>query len=139
MTAILEQLQGLVAAAAIPAGTLGVALILGLFGLLVVGLVLGQELAFVLGGAGVIVGWLAWGTPGVTIAMTKIYDQMQSYSMVAIPMFVLMANFPVSYTHLGERGLLPDLLQRDLLEAPGLIEYGTGIDNLRFPRVRQLF
>ena len=71
MTAILEQLQGLVAAAEIPAGTLGVALILGLFGLMVVGLVLGQELAFVLGGAGVIVGWLAWGTPGVTIAMTK--------------------------------------------------------------------
>ena len=65
MTAILEQLQGLVAAAEIPAGTLGVALILGLFGLMVVGLVLGQELAFVLGGAGVIVGWLAWGTPGV--------------------------------------------------------------------------
>ena len=64
MTAILEQLQGLVAAAEIPAGTLGVALILGLFGLMVVGLVLGQELAFVLGGAGVIVGWLAWGTPG---------------------------------------------------------------------------
>ena len=93
MTAIVEQLQGLVAAAEIPAGTLGVALILGLFGLMVVGLVLGQELAFVLGGAGVIVGWLAWGTPGVTIAMTKIYDQMQSYSMVAIPMFVLMANF----------------------------------------------
>ena len=61
MTAILEQLQGLVAAAEIPAGTLGVALILGLFGLMVVGLVLGQELAFVLGGAGVIVGWLAWG------------------------------------------------------------------------------
>ena len=55
MTAILEQLQGLVAAAEIPAGTLGVALILGLFGLMVVGLVLGQELAFVLGGAGVIV------------------------------------------------------------------------------------
>ena len=54
MTAILEQLQGLVAAAEIPAGTLGVALILGLFGLMVVGLVLGQELAFVLGGAGVI-------------------------------------------------------------------------------------
>ena len=49
MTAILEQLQGLVAAAEIPAGTLGVALILGLFGLMVVGLVLGQELAFVLG------------------------------------------------------------------------------------------
>ena len=72
MTAILEQLQGLVSASGISASTLGVALILGLFGLMVVGLVLGQELAFVLGGAGVIVGWLAWGTPGVTIAMTKI-------------------------------------------------------------------
>ena len=44
MTAILEQLQGLVAAAEIPAGTLGVALILGLFGLMVVGLVLGLSL-----------------------------------------------------------------------------------------------
>ena len=33
------------------------------------------------------------GRPGITIAMTKVYDQMQSYSMVAIPMFVLMANF----------------------------------------------
>lgn len=70
-----------------------VVLILILFGLMVVGLVLGQELAFVLGGAGVIVGAVAMGDSGVTIAMTKIYDQMQSYSMVAIPMFVLMANF----------------------------------------------
>ena len=63
-----------------------VVLILILFGLMVVGLVLGQELAFVLGGAGVIVGAVAMGDSGVTIAMTKIYDQMQSYSMVAIPM-----------------------------------------------------
>ncbi len=63
MTAILEQLQGLVAAAEYSRRQLGVALILGLFGLMVVGLVLGQELAFVLGGAGVIVGWLAWGMP----------------------------------------------------------------------------
>ena len=64
-----------------------------LFGLMVVGLVLGQELAFVLGGAGVLIGAIAMGDSGITIAMTKIYDQMQSYSMVAIPMFVLMANF----------------------------------------------
>ena len=70
-----------------------VVLIALLFGLMVVGLVLGQELAFVLGGAGVLIGAIAMGDSGVTIAMTKIYDQMQSYSMVAIPMFVLMANF----------------------------------------------
>jgi len=93
MSAILEQLQGLVASSGIFASDLAIILILALFGLMVVGLVLGQELAFVLGGAGVIIGWIAWGGPGVTIAMTKVYDQMQSYSMVAIPMFVLMANF----------------------------------------------
>ncbi len=74
-------------------GDVKIVLIALLFGLMVVGLVLGQELAFVLGGAGVIVGAIALGDSGVTIAMTKIYDQMQNYGMVAIPMFVLMANF----------------------------------------------
>lgn len=93
MTALMESLQGAVAASGILSGDLAVILILALFGLMIVGLILGQELAFVLGGAGVLVGWIAWGDPGVTIAMTKVYDQMQSYSMVAIPMFVLMANF----------------------------------------------
>ena len=93
MAAIMQQLQALVASYGIVADDLAIIMIGLLFGLMVVGLVLGQELAFVLGGAGVIVGWIAWGDPGVTIAMTKIYDQMQSYSMVAIPMFVLMANF----------------------------------------------
>ena len=93
MSAIMEQLQLLVANSGIFASDLAVIMILALFGLMVVGLVLGQELAFVLGGVGVLIGWVAWGDPGVTIAMTKVYDQMQSYSMVAIPMFVLMANF----------------------------------------------
>ncbi len=68
-------------------------MLLLLFGLMVVGLIVGQELAFVLGGVGFIVGYISWGGSGATIAMTKIYDQMQSYSMIAIPMFVLMANF----------------------------------------------
>jgi tripartite ATP-independent transporter DctM subunit len=89
----MQSLQGAVSGSGILAGNLSVILICCMFGLMVVGLVLGQELAFVLGGAGVIVGWIAWGDPGVSIAMTKVYDQMQSYSMVAIPMFVLMANF----------------------------------------------
>jgi len=72
---------------------MAVIMIAALFLLMIIGLVLGQELAFVLGGAGVVIGFLAWGDSGLTIAMTKVYDQMQSYSMVAIPMFVLMANF----------------------------------------------
>lgn len=33
------------------------------------------------------------GRDGLTIAMTKVYNQGTSYSMIAIPMFVLMANF----------------------------------------------
>ena len=93
MDALMNSLQGLVTSSGIGASDLAIVMIAALFGLMVVGLVLGQELAFVLGGVGVVVGWIAWGDPGVTIAMTKIYDQMQSYSMVAIPMFVLMANF----------------------------------------------
>ena len=93
MAAIMQQLQAWVSASGILADKMAVIMIIALFGLMVVGLVLGQELAFVLGGAGVIIGWLAWAGPGVTIAITKIYDQMQSYSMVPIPMFVLMANF----------------------------------------------
>ena len=70
-----------------------VLLIVAMFVVMFAGLALGQELAFVLGGVGVIFGILSLGDSGITIAMTKIYDQMQSYSMVAIPMFVLMANF----------------------------------------------
>lgn len=70
------------------------ALLIGtLFVIMIIGLVTGQELAYVLGGAGVIIGVIAWGDAGLNMATTKIYDQMQSYSMVAIPMFVLMANF----------------------------------------------
>ncbi len=86
-------LQNLVSSSGISAYDLSIIVIAALFILMFVGLCLGQELAFVLGGVGVIAGWIAWGQPGVQIAMTKVYDQMQSYSMVAIPMFVLMANF----------------------------------------------
>ncbi len=93
MASIMQSLQGLVASSGIMSNELAIAMIILLFGLMIIGLAMGQELAFVLGGVGVLVGWLAWGDPGVTIAMTKVYDQMQSYSMVAIPMFVLMANF----------------------------------------------
>ena len=90
---MMQVLTDWVASTGIGAGQMAAIMLGGLFLLMVIGLVSGQELAFVLGGAGVMIGWLAWGGPGITIALTKVYDQMQSYSMVAIPMFVLMANF----------------------------------------------
>ena len=68
-------------------------LISSLFVIMIIGLVAGQELAIVLGGAGIIYGVIAWGGSGLNIAATKIYDQMQSYSNVTIHMFVLMTNF----------------------------------------------
>ncbi|MGM9617816.1 TRAP transporter large permease [Butyricicoccus sp.] len=90
---MMQLLDNWVAWTGLGATQMSIIMLAGLFVLMVIGLVSGQELAFVLGGAGVIIGYLAWGDPGITIAMTKVYDQMQSYSMVAIPMFVLMANF----------------------------------------------
>ena len=73
--------------------SLAAILIIVLFGTMIIGLVTGEELAFVLGGVGVLVGWYAWGSDGLSIAMTRVYNQGTSYSMIAIPMFVLMANF----------------------------------------------
>lgn len=90
---MMEMLTNLVTQSGVGATQLSAILLGVLFLIMIIGLATGQELAFVLGGAGVIIGYLAWGGPGITIAMTKVYDQMQSYSMVAIPMFVLMANF----------------------------------------------
>ncbi len=90
---MMQLLDNFVAWSGLGATEMSIIMLIGLFILMVIGLITGQELAFVLGGAGVIIGYLAWGGPGISIAMTKVYDQMQSYSMVAIPMFVLMANF----------------------------------------------
>ena len=90
---MMEMLTNLVTQSGVGATQLSAILLGVLFLIMIIGLAAGQELAFVLGGAGVVIGYLAWGGPGITIAMTKVYDQMQSYSMVAIPMFVLMANF----------------------------------------------
>lgn len=90
---MMQLLNNWVSWSGLGATQMSIIMLAGLFLLMVIGLIAGQELAFVLGGAGVIIGYLAWGGAGITIAMTKVYDQMQSYSMVAIPMFVLMANF----------------------------------------------
>jgi len=93
LTMIQNMVGSMVASSGMSMEQFCLVLILSLFGIMIIGLVTGQELAYVLGGAGVIIGMIAWGDAGLNIATTKIYDQMQSYAMVAIPMFVLMANF----------------------------------------------
>lgn len=67
-------------------------LILMFIGLLI-GLATAHPLAWVLGGIAALAGVYGWGDAVYGIFSTKIYDTMNNYSLVAIPMFVLMANF----------------------------------------------
>ena len=89
---MMEMLTNLVTQSGVSATQLSAILLGVLFLTMIIGLATGQEHAIVLGGAGGFIGYLAWGGPGITNAMTNEYDQMQSYSMVAIPMIVLKAN-----------------------------------------------
>lgn len=93
MTYILNLLSGVISSLGLDAYSLSILFIVAMFVLMIIGLALGQQLCFVMGGIGVLLGFLAYGANGLTISLTKIYDQMNSYSSVAIPMFILMANF----------------------------------------------
>lgn len=67
--------------------------LIGMFVVLIIGLLTGHQLAFVLGGIGTIFGYIGWGPTINSIFATRVWDTMNSYSLIAIPMFVLMANF----------------------------------------------
>ena len=67
--------------------------LLAIFFTLFVGLLFGQPLAFVLGGIGVVFGLLGGGSTFINIVISNIFGVMQNYNLVAIPLFVLMANF----------------------------------------------
>jgi len=60
---------------------------------LLIGLATGHPLAFVLGGVGIIFGIVGWGFGILNIFINSIYGIMNNYTLVAIPLFVLMANF----------------------------------------------
>src|SRR5665648_87668 len=68
-------------------------LLVAMFIFLVIGLLTGHPLAFVLGGVATIAGFLGWGESAYSIFVVRTYDLMSNYTLVAIPMFVLMANF----------------------------------------------
>jgi tripartite ATP-independent transporter DctM subunit len=63
-----------------------------MFGGLLIGLFLGHSLAFVFGGLAVIFGYLTWGPACFPIFSSRIMGLMDNFIMVAIPMFILMAN-----------------------------------------------
>jgi len=60
---------------------------------LLVGIFLGHPLAFVLGGLAVIFGYIGWGTEVFFMFVNRVFGVMDNYILVAIPLFVLMAQF----------------------------------------------
>jgi len=101
MTVILNLIAAAIGSLGLDAYQLSIFFIALMFVLMFVGLLLGQELCFVMGGIGVVVGFLAFGGNGISIALTKMFDQMSSYTNVAMPMFILMANF-LSYSKVAD-------------------------------------
>ena len=58
---------------------------------LVVGLATGHPIAFVLGGVGVIAGLIGWGPEVFMVFSNTIFGTMSNFTLVAIPLFTLMA------------------------------------------------
>ena len=76
-----------------------------MFAGLLIGLFMGHPLAFVLGGLAVIFGLISWG-PGVFyIFMNRIWGTMDNYVLLAIPLFIFMAQF------LDRSGVAEDLFK----------------------------
>lgn len=72
---------------------------------LIVGLLMGHPIAFVLGGLAVIFGLIGWGPSCFPIFANCIFGLMNNTLLVAIPMFVFMANF------LQRSGIADDLFE----------------------------
>src|SRR5512136_2406208 len=62
-----------------------------LFGALLFFLALGLPLSFVLGGVGVVGCYFLWGAKGLFVAAAQSYGAMWKFTLLAIPLFILMA------------------------------------------------
>ena len=62
-----------------------------LFGALLLFLVLGLPLGFVLGGVGMVGCYFLWGSKGLFVAAAQAYGAMGKFTLLAIPLFILMA------------------------------------------------
>jgi tripartite ATP-independent transporter DctM subunit len=63
-----------------------------MFSSLLIGLALGHPLAFVLGGLAVIFGYIGWGPDVYYLFVNRIYAVMDNYVLLAIPLFIFMAQ-----------------------------------------------
>ncbi|MCF8062576.1 MAG: TRAP transporter large permease subunit [Deltaproteobacteria bacterium] len=76
---------------------------IGMFVGLLIGLFMGHPLAFVLGGLATIFGYLGWGPACFYLFLNQIWGTMDSYILVCIPLFILMAQL------LDQSGVAEDL------------------------------
>ena len=61
-----------------------------MFGLLLLLCILGVPIAFVLGGLAVIFGLLGWGPSVFLMFVSRGFNMMSNYILVAVPLFILM-------------------------------------------------
>lgn len=81
------------------------ALTLLMFAGLLIGIFMGHPLAFVLGGLAIIFGYIGWGTSVYYMFMNRIYGVMDNYELIAIPLFIFMAQL------LERSGVADDLFE----------------------------
>ena len=93
-----------------------------LFGFMLVGLVLGLPIAFVLGGIGAISTFFLWGPQALFAIIARTFGQMQSFMLVAIPLFIFM-GVVLEGSGLGDR--LYTAMQRWLGPLRGGLAIGT--------------
>jgi len=97
-------------------GMITLLLFLGLF----IVLMMGQPLAFVLGGLGVLFTLLFWQPSSIYLFVAKIWGAMNSFPLIAIPLFVLMAAI------LQESGVAEDLI-RMMYQWTGAVRGGLAV------------
>lgn len=68
-------------------------ILVSMFAALILAIATNHPLGFALGGVGVMAGLLGWGTASLNLVINQTYAVMDNYLLIAIPMFVLMANF----------------------------------------------
>lgn len=87
---------------------------------LLIGLFMGHSLAFVLGGLAVIFGLLSLGPSAMNMFVTRTFGLMNNYVLIAVPLFILMAQF------LGQSRVSDDLFD-SLRYLLGPVRGGVGI------------
>ena len=95
-----------------------------LFGILIFSLALGIPISFALAGIAVIFTFFFWGSKGLIMIFSSSYDKGTEFILVALPLFVLMANF------LEVSGIAEDLyglMYRWVGNIPGGLASGTVI------------